>query len=238
LRIRVGKRAERAREQFARHERDALLAEHERDAQAAADAVTGGLDGIQEPTGNGARRRSGGCRVRRLALAFPGYLRSHVRGRSTARETNAAILRRIAPGKEAVMKKKLAATVVAVLAVGLSAATAQPASASGGSTRVAIEPVAQYDVLGFMIHVELLARCVGGGVLQLVQVDVTQSQPETPAPVGMGSGFADVVCDGRTHEVAVTINGEGFDAGTAFAEATLFAGGSTATDARQIDIRV
>jgi hypothetical protein len=138
------------------------------------------------------------------------------------------------------MKKKGAAAVFAVLGVGLlAAATAQPASASA---QVAIEPVAQYDVYGFMIHVELKARCDGGPRLQLVQVDLTQSHPETPWPIpggAMGSGFADVVCDGRTHEVGVTITGDGFDAGSAFAAATLFAGdGSSDTDARQIDIRV
>jgi hypothetical protein len=165
---------------------------------------------------------------------------TYVRGRSTARGTNAVILRRIAPRKEAVMKKKLAAAVAVALAVGLStAATAQAASAAG-STQVAIEPVAQYDVYGSIIHVELKARCVGGSLLKNVHVEVTQSPPETPWPMAMGMGDADVVCDGRTHEVAVTIFGEGFDAGAAFAEATLtvLPGANMATDARQIDIRV
>jgi hypothetical protein len=55
----------------------------------------------------------------------------------------------------------------------------------------------------------------------LVDVMVEQFPPETPYPMGFGSGPQPVVCDGKTHTVGVTIVGEGFDAGRAKATATL-----------------
>jgi hypothetical protein len=108
---------------------------------------------------------------------------------------------------------------------------------------VSIEPLAQYDIQGSILHVEVRATCAGGsgGVV----VEVTQSPPETPYPVAFGSGPNAVVCDGQAHEAGVTIFGEGFDAGTALATATLTVVDPTtqetlATDTAQrtIDIRV
>jgi hypothetical protein len=93
-------------------------------------------------------------------------------------------------------------------------AAAQPAYAD-----VSIEPNAQYDIEGSILHVELRVTCTGGagGVV----VDVTQSPPETEFPFAAGSGPRPVVCDGGAREVAVTVFGEGFDAGKALATATL-----------------
>jgi hypothetical protein len=101
---------------------------------------------------------------------------------------------------------------LAVLSAG--SAAAQPAFAD-----VSIEPNAQYDIQGTILHVELRAACDGGA--GAVVVDVTQSPPETESLFAAGSGPRSVVCDGTAHEVGVTIFGEGFDAGRALATATL-----------------
>jgi hypothetical protein len=126
------------------------------------------------------------------------------------------------------------------LALGAAAAFALalvPAGvAQAQTTDVSIEPNAQYDIQGSILHVELKATCTGGTGAVVVQV--TQSPPETPYPVAFGSGPNFVVCDGRTHEVGVTIFGEGFDAGKAFATATLTSPAGSDTDMRTIDIRV
>jgi hypothetical protein len=105
-----------------------------------------------------------------------------------------------------------AALPLTLLSAGVAAA--EPASAD-----VAIEPNAQYDIQGSILHVGLRVTCTGGA--GAVVVEVTQSPPETPYPVAFGSGPNAVVCDGQAHEAAVTIFGEGFDAGTALATATL-----------------
>jgi hypothetical protein len=129
-----------------------------------------------------------------------------------------------------------AALPLAVLSAGTAAA--EPAFAD-----VSIEPNAQYDVNGNILHVELRAACDGG--TGLVVVEVEQFPPETEQPVGFGSGPRSVLCDGTAHEVGVTILGAGFDAGRAFATATLTVADPTTTqvlaqdvDERQIDIRV
>jgi hypothetical protein len=118
------------------------------------------------------------------------------------------------------------------------------AGAAPAFADVAIEPNAQYDVLGNILHVEVRAACNGGA--GAVVVEVTQSPPETEYPFASGSGPRSVVCDGTAHEVGVTIFGEGFDAGKAFATATLTVVNPNNTarvlaqdrDQRQIDIRV
>jgi hypothetical protein len=121
--------------------------------------------------------------------------------------------------------------------------SASSAGAAPAYADVSIEPNAQYDIQGNILHVELKATCTGGtgGVV----VQVTQSPPETPYPVAFGSGPNAVVCDGQPHEAGVTIFGEGFDAGRALATATLTVVDPTSqqtlatdTDTRYIDIRV
>jgi hypothetical protein len=136
----------------------------------------------------------------------------------------------------------LLGAVVVALPLGVlfagGSAGAQTASAS-----VSIEPNAQYDVKGGIIHVEVKATCTGGA--GAVVVEVVQEPPETPYEVGFGSGPNPVACDGRTHETGVTIMGAGFDAGKALATAELTVveeplGPVIAkdTETRYIDIRV
>jgi hypothetical protein len=143
------------------------------------------------------------------------------------------------------MKRIRLLTLLGALALALSLGllSAGVAAAAPATADVSIEPNAQYDIQGSILHVELRVTCTGGsgGVV----VEVTQSPPETPYPVAFGSGPNAVVCDGQGHEAAVTIFGEGFDAGTAFATATLTVVDPTTleplatdTDQRNIDIRV
>jgi hypothetical protein len=94
------------------------------------------------------------------------------------------------------------------------------AHATGTTSSVSIHEQADYDAAGFVLDVGLNVRCYGG-VNGLVTVQVDQYPPETPYPVGFGSGPQPVVCDGKSHTVGVTIVGEGFDAGRAKATATL-----------------
>ena len=98
-----------------------------------------------------------------------------------------------------------------------------------------IEQYASYVLASSVIDVALDVRCQGGS--GEVVVNVTQSPPETPAPVAAGSGPSPfgVGCDGQTHPVAVTVTGTGFNAGDAFAMADLMVGTQTATDQRTID---
>jgi Flp pilus assembly protein CpaB len=130
------------------------------------------------------------------------------------------------------------------VALPLAVLSAGSAGATPAFADVSIEPNAQYDIQGSILHVELRAACNGGA--GAVVVDVTQSPPETEYPVAFGSGPRSVVCDGTAHEVAVTIFGQGFDAGRAFATATLTVVDENATEVilaqdmaqRTIDIRV
>jgi len=114
-------------------------------------------------------------------------------------------------------------TVLGVLAVVLPIGLLQGvAKANGGSSlqnQVTIQPKAEYILAGGVINVGLYVKCQGGS--GDVVVNVTQSQPATPYPIAAGSGPQIVVCDGQTHSVAVTVTGEGFDAGTASATADL-----------------
>jgi hypothetical protein len=120
------------------------------------------------------------------------------------------------------MKRGLAALAFAApLAIipGTALATTSGGSTSGGDS-VTIQQYADYDAAGFVLDVGLYVRC-SGGVNGVVNVNVNQYPPQTAYPVAFGSGPQTVVCDGNTHAVGVTIAGEGFDAGTAKATATL-----------------
>ncbi len=110
-----------------------------------------------------------------------------------------------------------------VLPIGLLQGVAQ-ASGSSSLNQVTIQPHASYILAGGVIDVGLYVKCQGGS--GDVVVNVTQSQPATPYPIAAGSGPQIVVCDGQTHSVAVTVTGEGFDAGTAWATAGLTTTGS------------
>jgi hypothetical protein len=123
------------------------------------------------------------------------------------------------------MKRRLLVLLGAVaVALPLGLTTAKATGGTTTTNSVSINYDAQYDTLGNTIHVGLQVRCksAGLGVPGQVEVNVSQAPPETAYPVAMGSGLNNVVCDGRTHSVGVTIIGEGFDAGKAKATATLF----------------
>jgi hypothetical protein len=106
----------------------------------------------------------------------------------------------------------------------------------GGGTSVSIQPYADYDFVGATIDVGLYVRCSGGS--GTVIVDLNQYPPETPYPVATGSGPQILACDGQTHSVGVTVNGFGFDAGTAKAKATVMAPSGNKTVERWITIVV
>jgi hypothetical protein len=113
------------------------------------------------------------------------------------------------------------------------------AKASGGSrtgSSVSINQYADYEFAGGILDVGLQVSCTG--VSGVLDVTVTQNYPETPyPPMAAGSGPQDVVCDGRSHSVAVTIGGGIFDAGKATATATLLAPSGNVTVTRPITIR-
>jgi hypothetical protein len=115
----------------------------------------------------------------------------------------------------------LLGSLAVVLPIGLQQGVAQ---ASNAGPQVTIQPQASYILAGGVIDVGLYVKCQGGS--GDVVVNVTQSQPATPYPIAAGSGPQIVVCDGQTHSVAVTVTGEGFDAGTAWATADLTTTGS------------
>lgn len=127
-------------------------------------------------------------------------------------------------------------TIATTALLGLMPGGIAAATGTTTVTDVQIEPNAAYDNVGAILHVELKVRCQGG--TGTVLVDVEQSPPETAYPLAFGSGPNAVVCDGRTHEVAVTVLGEGFDAGRAFATAQVIAPSGTDVTERCIDIRV
>jgi hypothetical protein len=112
----------------------------------------------------------------------------------------------------------LAGAIAAAIPFGITAAGAT--GGTGSTNSVTIQQYADYDAAGFVLDVGLYVRC-SGGVNGLVTVNVSQSPPQTPYPVGFGSGPQPVVCDNNTHAVGVTVGGEGFDAGIAKATATL-----------------
>jgi hypothetical protein len=112
-----------------------------------------------------------------------------------------------------------------VLAAVAAAVTMLPslAGATGTTTgsSLSIKSTADYDFVGATIDVGLNVRCSGGSGSVIVALN--QYPPETPYPVATGSGPQIVACDGRSHAVAVTVAGFGFDAGRAKATASLTA---------------
>lgn len=126
----------------------------------------------------------------------------------------------------------LAGVIAAALPFGLASAGASGGSTSGSA--VTIDQRADYDFVGAAIDVGLRVRCSGGSGSVIVNLD--QYPPETPYPVGTGSGPQIVVCDGYTHTVGVTVGGFGFDEGRAFAEAILTAPSGNKTVTRWVNI--
>ena len=136
------------------------------------------------------------------------------------------------------MKRIRVLAVLGMLAVVPPIGLAQGAAQADAGPQVIIQQDASYILASAVINVGLDVKCQGGS--GDVVVNVTQSPPETPYPVGAGSGPSPVVCDGQMHAVAVTVTGFGFNAGTAFATADLTVGSPTvvAHDQRTITIVV
>jgi hypothetical protein len=127
----------------------------------------------------------------------------------------------------------LAGAIAVALPFGLSTAGA---TGSPPANSVSIREQAQFNFQGTYIEVGLTVRCSGGG-LRTVDVFVKQDYPETPYPQGAtGVGAQNVVCDGVARSVAVTVPPGLFDAGRAWAEATLDPLAPTATAERWITI--
>ena len=144
------------------------------------------------------------------------------------------------------MKRIRLLVVIGLVAVALplGLTTARATGSTGTTNSVTIQQYADYDAAGFVLDVGLYVTCkkgTGGVDRGLVDVTVNQYPPQTPYPVGFGTGPQPVVCDGRTHAVGVTIVGEGFDAGLAKATATLTpppGGGRSVTTTKWITIVV
>jgi hypothetical protein len=129
-------------------------------------------------------------------------------------------------GEGEVVKRIRMFTVLGMLAVVLPIGLVQGAAkADAGGPQVIIQQDASYILASSVINVGLDVKCQGGS--GDVVVNVTQSPPETPYPVGAGSGPQIVVCDGQMHSVAVTVTGFGFAAGQAWATADLSIGSPT-----------
>jgi hypothetical protein len=136
----------------------------------------------------------------------------------------------------------LAGAIAAAIPFGMTAAGAT--GGTGSTNSVTIQQYADYEAAGFVLDVGLYVTCKGNGSMAhngLVNVQVDQYPPQTPYPLGFGSGPQPVVCDNKPHAVGVTIVGEGFDAGQAKATATLTpgaGGGSGVTKVKWITIVV
>ena len=126
---------------------------------------------------------------------------------------------------------------------GKSAPTASllgsPDGCDGGTTSttaVSIRQYADFNLNGLQLDVGLNVRCTGG--FGVATVSVTQTSPESPHPV-TGGGTKDVVCDGQTHSVGVSVVGVLYDAGRAYATADVTSdSGGTAHAERWITVQV
>lgn len=132
--------------------------------------------------------------------------------------------------------KKLVLGAAAAAAVAAGVALV-PSVAGAAGNSVSINQYADFNFAGTQLDVGLQVSCTGG--TGLVTVSVDQPYPESPDPLGAhGTGVMDVVCDGKTHNVGVTVVGVIYDAGKAKATATLTAPSGAVTTTRQIVIRV
>ena len=134
------------------------------------------------------------------------------------------------------MKRVMLGAVATAAAAAAAILVPQAAGATGGSS-VSINQYADFNFNGTQLDVGLQVSCTGG--TGVVNVSVDQAYPESPDPLGAhGSGVMDVVCDGKTHNVGVTVIGVIFDAGKAKATAMLIAPSGNKTVSRQIVVRV
>jgi len=129
----------------------------------------------------------------------------------------------------------------AVAAVAAAAATVAVPSAAGATgtasgNSVSINQYADFNFAGTQLDLGLNVSCTGG--TGIVNVMVDQAYPESPSPDGAhGTGVQNVVCDGKTRYVTVTIVGTLYDGGKATATATVMAPSGSASAQRQISIR-
>jgi hypothetical protein len=128
-------------------------------------------------------------------------------------------------GERKVMKRIRLLILLGMVAVALPLGLLQGIAKATGSSRtansVSINQYADFEDIGSTLDVGLVVKCKSSTGTGVVDVTVKQTYPETPQPVAAGSGPQDVVCDGRSHSVAVTIGGVFFDAGKAYAKADL-----------------
>lgn len=111
------------------------------------------------------------------------------------------------------------------------------ANATGSGTSVGISQTADFNTFGTQLDVNLLVRCTGGS--GLATVTVNQASPETGVPGTTGTGFnPDVVCDGNTHSVGVTVVGAVYDPGKAYAIADVTAPSGPGHAEKWITIKV
>jgi hypothetical protein len=111
--------------------------------------------------------------------------------------------------------------VAVALPLGLLQGIAKATGTSGTTNYVSINQYADYDTEGTFVDLGLQVTCSDSTGRGNVQVHVSQYDPETPYPVAEASGTQLVVCDRRSHYVAVSAFGGVFDGGTAKATATL-----------------
>ena len=128
-----------------------------------------------------------------------------------------------------------AAAVAAAAAVAFPSAAGATGSTGGGNS-VSINQYADFNFAGTQLDLGLNVSCTGGN--GIVNVTVDQAYPETPFITGAhGSGVQNVVCDGKTRYVTVTILGAPYDGGKATAKATVMAPSGSASTQRQISVR-
>jgi hypothetical protein len=126
--------------------------------------------------------------------------------------------------------------VAVALPLGLLQGVAKGAGGTTTTTAVSIKQYADFNLAGVQLDVGLNVRCTGGE--GTATVFVTQKPPESGHPVtGFGTN-PNVVCDGQTHSVGVTVIGTVYDAGKAYAMAEVDSPGGTANAARSIIIQV
>jgi hypothetical protein len=131
--------------------------------------------------------------------------------------------------------------VAVALPIGLLQGVAKAARPTGGSTTttaVSIRQYADFNLNGLQLDVGLNVRCTGG--LGVATVSVTQTSPESGHPLTVtGGGTKDVVCDGQTHSVGVSVVGVLYDTGKAYATADVTSdSGGTAHAERWITVQV
>jgi hypothetical protein len=85
--------------------------------------------------------------------------------------------------------KRIFLSALAALPLAVVPVSVASAHSGGGTTpSVSIQRDAQFDLAGVVIHVGLYVRCTSSTGDGTVTVDVKQYPPETPYPVGTGSG--------------------------------------------------